>query len=46
LNDLARVHLRTTEPIPVDAYADMRATGSFLLIDATTGDTVAAGMAR
>ncbi len=46
LNDLARVQLRTSEPFPVDAYADMRATGSFLLIDATTGDTVAAGMAR
>jgi sulfate adenylyltransferase subunit 1 (EFTu-like GTPase family) len=46
LNDLARVRLRTSEPIPIDAYADLRATGSFLLIDATSGDTVAAGMAR
>ena len=46
LNDLARVRVRTTEPVPVDAYADLRATGSFLLIDAATGDTVAAGMAR
>jgi sulfate adenylyltransferase subunit 1 len=46
LNDLARIRLRTSEPIPIDAYADLRATGSFLLIDATSGDTVAAGMAR
>ncbi len=46
LNDLARVRIRTHEPIAVDAYADARATGSFLLIDATSGDTLAAGMAR
>ncbi len=46
LNDLARIRLRTSESIPIDSYADLRATGSFLLIDATTGDTVAAGMAR
>jgi len=46
LNDLARVRLRTSETIAVDPYADLRATGSFLLIDATTGHTVAAGMAR
>jgi sulfate adenylyltransferase subunit 1 len=46
LNDLARVRIRASEPVPVDAYADIRATGSFLLIDGATGDTVAAGMAR
>ena len=46
LNDLARVKLRTAEPIPIDPYAELRTTGSFLLIDAVTGDTLAAGMAR
>ena len=46
LNDLARVRLRAREPVAIDAYADARTTGSFLLLDATSGDTLAAGMAR
>ena len=45
LNDIARVALRLAEPLPVDAYADVRATGAFILIDEATNDTVAAGMA-
>ena len=44
LNDIARVRLRLSEPLAVDAYADNRATGAFILIDEATNDTVAAGM--
>jgi sulfate adenylyltransferase subunit 1 len=36
--------LRTADPLPVDEYADIRATGSFLLIDPPTGNTLAAGL--
>lgn len=44
LNDIGRVRLRTSEPVFIDTYADNRRTGSFILIDETTNDTVAAGM--
>jgi sulfate adenylyltransferase subunit 1 len=44
INDIARVSLRTADPLPVDHYADIRATGSFLLIDPPTGNTLAAGL--
>ena len=44
INDIARVSLRTADPLPVDDYADVRATGSFLLIDPPTGNTLAAGL--
>jgi sulfate adenylyltransferase subunit 1 len=44
INDIARVALRTADPLPVDEYADIRATGSFLLIDPPTGNTLAAGL--
>ncbi len=44
-NDIGRVVLRTSEPLPVDAYADSRRTGSFLLIDPADGSTLTAGMA-
>ncbi len=44
LNDIARVRLRLSEPLAVDAYGDNRATGAFILIDEATNDTVAAGM--
>ena len=46
LNDIARVRLRLSEPLAVDAYGDNRATGAFILIDESTNDTVAAGMIR
>lgn len=46
LNGLVRVKLRLFEPLPVDPYAALRATGSFLLVDPQTGATRAAGMAR
>ncbi len=44
-NDIGRVKVRTAEPLALDAYADSRRTGSFLLIDPADGTTLAAGMA-
>ncbi len=44
LNDIGRVRLRTSRPLAFDPYAVNRATGSFILIDEATNDTVAAGM--
>lgn len=46
LNTLARVRVRLFEPLAVDAYADLRESGSFLLIDPASGATRAAGMVR
>jgi bifunctional enzyme CysN/CysC len=44
LNEIGRVALRTTQPLFVDEYRRNRTSGSFLLIDESTGATVAAGM--
>jgi bifunctional enzyme CysN/CysC len=44
LNEIGRVVLRTTVPLFYDAYARNRATGSFILIDEGTNETVGAGM--
>jgi sulfate adenylyltransferase large subunit len=44
LNDIGRVRLRTSKPLAFDAYARNRATGSFILVDEATNDTVGAGM--
>ncbi|MFN0251461.1 MAG: sulfate adenylyltransferase subunit 1 [Kofleriaceae bacterium] len=44
LNDLGRIRLRTMVPLVFDPYADNRTTGSFVLIDEATNETVAAGM--
>jgi len=46
LNDIARVALTVQQPLAADAYADIRATGAFILIDEVTHQTVAAGMIR
>jgi sulfate adenylyltransferase subunit 1 len=45
VNEIARVVLRTAEPLTLDAYADNRRTGSFLLIDPADGTTLTAAMA-
>ena len=45
-NDIGRVTLTLAQPVFTDRYADNRATGSFILIDETTNNTVAAGMVR
>jgi sulfate adenylyltransferase subunit 1 len=44
-NDIGRVVLRTSEPLPVDDYAASRRTGSFVLVDPADGSTLTAGMA-
>ncbi|MFE7317798.1 hypothetical protein ACFU7T_32555, partial [Streptomyces sp. NPDC057555] len=44
-NDIGRIRVRTAEPLALDAYADSRRTGSFLLIDPADGTTLTAGMA-
>ena len=44
LNEIGRVRLRTTVPLFFDEYRRNRATGSFVLIDEITHNTVAAGM--
>jgi sulfate adenylyltransferase subunit 1 len=44
LNDIGRMTLRTTQPLFVDEYRRNRTTGSFILIDEGTNDTVGAGM--
>ena len=46
LNDIARIKLTVQQPLAADAYADIRATGAFILIDEVTHQTVAAGMIR
>ncbi|CAN5386138.1 hypothetical protein BH24ACT12_BH24ACT12_29370 [soil metagenome] len=44
LNEIGRVQLRTQVPLLADPYSKNRATGSFILIDETTGVTIGAGM--
>lgn len=44
LNDIGRVQLRTTVPLMADSYRRNRDTGSVILIDEFTNETVAAGM--
>ncbi|MGH2875461.1 MAG: elongation factor 1-alpha C-terminal domain-related protein, partial [Solirubrobacteraceae bacterium] len=44
LNEIGRVRLRCSTPLVVDPYSRNRTTGSFILIDETTNDTVGAGM--
>jgi sulfate adenylyltransferase subunit 1 len=46
LNGIARIQLTVQQPLAVDAYEDIRATGSFILIDEISHQTVAAGMIR
>jgi sulfate adenylyltransferase large subunit len=44
LNEIGRVKLRCSTALMVDPYSRNRATGSFILIDEATNDTVGAGM--
>ncbi|NNF01425.1 MAG: hypothetical protein HKN22_01955 [Bacteroidia bacterium] len=44
MNDIARIHIRTTEPLFTDSYRKNRITGSLVLIDEATNETVGAGM--
>jgi sulfate adenylyltransferase subunit 1 len=44
MNDIARVQIRTTQPLFFDSYRKNRITGSIVLIDEGTNETVGAGM--
>ncbi|HEY3006291.1 MAG TPA: adenylyl-sulfate kinase [Kribbellaceae bacterium] len=44
VNEIGRIRLRTQQPLLFDAYRRNRTTGSFILIDEVTHNTVAAGM--
>ncbi len=44
MNDIARIQIRTTKPLHYDSYRVNRTTGSLVLIDEATNETVAAGM--
>ena len=44
LNDIGRVRLRTSVPLAFDPYTSNRRTGSFILIDEASNETVGAGL--
>ena len=44
LNDIGRISIRTTKPLFVDDYRRNRNTGSIILVDEASNETVAAGM--
>jgi sulfate adenylyltransferase subunit 1 len=44
MNDIARVKIRTAQPLFFDSYRKNRITGSLILVDEATNETVAAGM--
>jgi sulfate adenylyltransferase subunit 1 len=44
MNDIGQVRVKVQKPVICDAYADNRATGSFIVIDEATNHTVAGGM--
>jgi sulfate adenylyltransferase subunit 1 (EFTu-like GTPase family) len=43
-NDIGRIKLKTTSALCTDSYRQNRITGSFILIDEGTNNTVGAGM--
>lgn len=44
MNDIAKISLRTSQPLFYDSYEKNRNTGSFILVDEVTNETMAAGM--
>ncbi|MBI1751694.1 MAG: 50S ribosome-binding GTPase [Acidobacteria bacterium] len=46
MNDIAQLSLTLQQPLSVDPYREIRATGAFILVDETTHATVAAGFIR
>jgi sulfate adenylyltransferase subunit 1 len=44
MNEIAKVRLRTTKPLMTDPYRENRTTGSLILVNESTNETVAAGM--
>jgi sulfate adenylyltransferase large subunit len=45
-NDISLVEIESSQPLTADSYSTNRTTGSFVLIDAVTNLTAAAGMIR
>ena len=43
-NEIGQLSIKTPKPVIFDRYDDNRATGSFILIDESTNETVGAGM--
>jgi sulfate adenylyltransferase subunit 1 len=44
MNDIARIRIRTSQPLLFDSYRKNRTTGSVILVDESTHETVGAGM--
>jgi len=44
MNDICKIKIRTTKPLMIDSYRENRVTGSIILVDDNTNETVAAGM--
>jgi sulfate adenylyltransferase subunit 1 len=44
MNDIARIKIRTTRPLLIDRYERNRETGSLIIIDEATNETVGAAM--
>lgn len=46
MNDIARISIRTSKPLFFDAYKRNRQTGSLIIIDEQTNETIGAGMIK
>lgn len=44
MNDIAKLKIRSVQPLMVDSYTRNRHTGAIILIDESTNETIAAGM--
>jgi len=44
MNDIGRISLRTSKPLFYDSYKKNRQTGSLIIIDDQTNETIGAGM--
>jgi sulfate adenylyltransferase subunit 1 len=44
MNDIARIAIRTTQPLYIDSYRKNRVTGALIFVDEATNETVGAGM--
>ena len=44
LNEIGKIKIRTTKPLYYDSYRRNRITGSLIIIDESTNNTVGAGM--
>ncbi|TDR30730.1 sulfate adenylyltransferase subunit 1 [Hydromonas duriensis] len=44
MNEIARVNVQLQHALPIDAYAEIKAGGAFIVIDEVSNQTLAAGM--